>query len=294
MLFERLTRETDGDLTDLQVGFSIDKNLKPYKGKSFMFYRNGLETLDINTYIQPSVTKTSYWHTATEDNKNVSQVTNSLNFGSDVSTYFYAPIEQSLYYNFWKNYIEDLFNKKCRVLSISGKMPTHILYKLKMNDRFIIQDRRYKISDLKIDLTTGSFTGEVFSDFSQPADTIDNLVPLTVDNDILTVDSDLITVDTISTYSAVYSFTTNGISIDEYLSTKGEEHFEVKINSNTNWSVVNVDDGFGVGWFSVNKPIGNKTDYIRVKINYNTGANRTGILRFTIGTDTFDLNINQL
>ncbi len=294
MLFERLARESNGNLTELQVGFSIDKNLKPYKGKGFMFYRNGIEILEDNTYIQPSTLKKEYWHTATEDNININQVTNSLNFGSDNSTYFYAPIEQGLYYNFWKNYIEDLFNKKCRVLSLRGKMPTHILYKLQMNDRFIIQDRRYKISDLKIDLTTGYFSGEVFSDFSQPADTIDNLVPLTVDNDILTVDSDLITVDTISTYDSIYSFTTNGISIDEYLSTKGEEHFEVKINSNTNWSVVNVDDGFGVGWFSVNKPIGNKTDYIRVKINYNTGANRTGILRFTIGTDTFDLNINQL
>ena len=294
MLFERLTRETDGDLTDLQVGFSIDKNLKPYKGKSFMFYRNGLETLDINTYIQPSTLKTKYWHTATEDNININQVTNSLNFGSDNSTYFYAPIEQSLYYNFWKTYIEDLFNKKCRVLSISGKMPTDILYKLKMNDRFIVQDRRYKISDLKIDLTTGSFTGEVFSDFSQPADTIDNLIPLTVDNDILTVDTDLITVDAISTYESIYSFTTNGISIDEYLSTKGEENFEVKINSNTNWSVIKVDDGFGVSWFDVNKTIGNKTDYVRVKINYNTGANRTGILRFNIGGTNFDLNINQL
>ena len=294
MLFERLARESNGNLTELQVGFAIDKNLKPYKGKSFMFYRNGIESLDVNTYIQPSVTKTSYWHTATEDNKNVSQVTNSLNFGSDVSTYFYTPIENSLYFNFWKNYIEDLFNKKCRVLSLRGKMPTHILYKLKMNDRFIVQDRRYKISDLKIDLTTGSFTGEVFSDFSQPADTIDNLIPLTVDNDILTVDTDLITVDAISTYSAIYSFTTNGISIEDYEATKGEENFEVKINSNTNWSVVKVSTGDGVSWFDVNKPIGNKTDYIRVKINYNTGANRTGILRFTIGTDTFDLNINQL
>lgn len=217
-----------------------------------------------------------------------------MNFGSDNSTFFYAPIEQSLYFNWWKNYIEDLFNRKCRALSISGKIPTHILYKIKMNDRFIIQDRKYKISDLKIDLTTGNFTGEVFSDFSQPADTIDNLVPLTVDSDLVTVDSDLVTVDTISQYSAVYSFTTNGISIDNYTATKGEEHFEVKIKSNTNWSVLKVDDGFGVSWFDVNKPIGNKTDYIRVKVNYNTGANRTGILRFTIGGTNFDLNINQL
>ena len=294
MLFERLTRESDGDLTDLQVGFSIDKNLKPYKGKGFMFYRNGLEVLDINTYIQPSTLKTKYWHTATEDNININQVTSSLNFGSDTSTYFYAPIEQSLYFNWWKNYIEDLFNKKCRVLSLSGKMPTHILYKLQMNDRFIVQDRIYKISDLKIDLTTGDFSGDVFTDFSQPADTIDNVVPLTVDSDIITVDSDLISVDTISTYEPVYSFTTNSISLDTYFATKGEEHFEVKVTANTNWSVINVDDGFGVDWFSVNKSFGNKTDYIRVKVNYNTSTNRNGILRFTIGSDTFDLNIIQL
>lgn len=293
MLFERLTREVSGDLTELQVGFSIDNNLKPYKGKSFMFYRNGIESLDNNTYIQPSITKTTYWHTATEDNKEITQVTNSLNFGSDVSTYFYSSIENSLYFNFWKNYIEDLFNKKCRVLSISGKMPTHILYKLKMNDRFIIQDRKYKISDLKIDLTSGSFTGDVFTDFSTPADTIDNIIPLTVDSTSITVDSETITVDSISTYGSLYSFITNGISNDNYIATKGEEHFEVKVTSNTNWSVLKIDSGDGVDWFDVNKSIGNKTDFVRVKINYST-INRNGILRFNIGVDSFDLNISQL
>lgn len=294
MLFERLNREVDGYLTELQVGFAIDKNLKPVKGKPFMFYRNGIEMLDFNTYIQPSVLKTEYWHTATEDNINIEQVTSSLNFGSDNSSYFYAPIVNSLYFNWWRNYIEDLFNKKCRVLSISGKMPTYILYRLQMNDRFIIQDRRYKISDLKIDLTTGKFTGEVFTDFSTPIDTIDNIVPLTVDNDIISVDSDLITVDAVSTYSPIYSFVTNSISISEYNATKGEEHFEVKVTSNTNWMVIKIDDGDGVDWFDINKPIGNKTDYIRVSINYNTSTNRTGKLRFTIGTDVFDLQIIQL
>lgn len=293
MLFERLNREVSGDLTELQVGFAIDKNLKPYKGKSFMFYRNGIESLDVNTYIQPSVPKTKYWHTATEDNKDITQVTNSLNFGSDISSYFYSEIGTSLYFNFWKTYIEDLFNKKCRVLSISGKMPTHILYKLKMNDRFIIQDRKYKISDLKIDLTTGSFSGDVFTDFSTPSDTIDNIVPLTVDSDLITVDSELVTADRVSIYESVFSFTTNGISTDNYTATKGEENFEVKITANTNWNVVKVDTGDGVSWFDVNKTLGEKTDFVRVKINYST-VNRNGILRFNIGADTFDLNITQL
>lgn len=293
MLFERLAKEADGVLTELQVGFCLDKELKPYKGKPFMFYRNGVENIESDVYLSGEV-KNTFWHTATEDNINITQVTNCLNFGSDVSTYFYTPIEKSLYFNWWKDYIEDLFERKCRVLSISGILPTHILYKIQMNDRLIIQDRRYKISDLKIDLTTGAFTGEVFSDFSQPLDTIDNIVPLTVDATDISVDSDLITVDTISTYSALYSFITNGISIDRYEATKGEEHFEVKVTSNTNWSVINVDAGDGVDWFSVNNAIGNKTNYVRVKVNYNTGSNRIGILRFTIGTETFDLNIVQL
>lgn len=292
MLFERLPRESSGELTELQVGFAIDKNLKPTKGKPIRFYRNGIEELEDNTYIQPSTLKTKYWHTATEDNKLVDQVTNSLNFGSDLSSYFYTPIINSLYYNWWRTYIEDLFNKKCRVLSIKGKMPTHILYKLKMNDKFIIQDRRYKISDLKIDLTTGSFTGEVFTDFSTPEDTIDNLIPLTVDSTLITVDSELISVDATSTYESILSFITNGISRTEYFATKGEENFEVKVTSNTNWGVEKIDTGDGVSWFNVNKLTGNKTDYVRVKINYST-INRTGILRFTIGADTFDLNIIQ-
>jgi hypothetical protein len=172
-------------------------------------------------------------------------------------------------------------------------MPTHILYKLKMNDKFIIQDRKYKISDLKIDLTTGSFSGDVFTDFSTPSDTIDNIVPLTVDSDSITVDSELVTVDRVSVYESVFSFTTNGISTDNYTATKGEENFEVKITANTNWSVIKVDTGDGVSWFDVNKTLGEKTDFVRVKINYST-VDRNGILRFTIGADTFDLNINQL
>jgi len=295
MLFERLRREATGEQTELQVGFAIDKSLKPTKTKPFIFYRNGIEVLENNTYITPNVIKTEYWHTATEDNKKISQVTNSLNFGSDNSSYFYAPIERSLYFNFWKNYIEDLFNKKCRVLSVTGVMPTNILYRLQMNDKFIIQDRRYKVSELKIDLTTGKFTGEFFTDFSKPSDTIDNVVPLTVDSTDITVDSEALTVDRVSTYESLYSFTTNGISIDNYTATKGEENFEVKINANTNWSIQKIDTGDGTGWFSVNKILGDKNDYVRVKINYlEVPIIRSGVLRFNIGSETFDLNITQL
>ena len=292
MMFERLQRETDGDLTDLQAGYCIDKNLKPVKTKPTRFYRNGIDNAFAPIKIQPQPTISTVWHTATEDNRNVNQVTNCLNFGSDISTYFYTPIENSLYFNWWKTYIEDLFNMKNRVLSIKGKMPTYILYQLKMNDRFVVQDRRYKISDLKIDLTTGDFSGEIYTDFSKPTDTIDNEIPLTVDNAIVKVDSVNLTVDKISTYSPILSFITNGISMTNYTASRGTEFFEVNISANTDWNIAKVDTGFGVSWFDVNKTLGSKSGFVKVEVQ-NTTANRTGILRFNIGTETFDITISQ-
>ena len=118
MMFERLQRETTGDLTELQAGYCIDKNLKPVKTKPIRFYRNGIDNAFAPIKIQPQPTISTVWHTATEDNRDSAQVTNCLNFGSDISTYFYAPIEKSLYFNFWKTYIKDLFNMKNRVLNI--------------------------------------------------------------------------------------------------------------------------------------------------------------------------------
>lgn len=292
MMFERLQRETTGDLTELQAGYCIDKNLKPVKTKPIRFYRNGIDNAFNPIKIQPQPTISTVWHTATEDNRDITQITNCLNFGSDISTYFYTPIERSLYFNWWKTYIEDLFNMKNRVLSIKGKMPSYILYQLKMNDRFVVQDRRYKISDLKIDLTTGDFSGEIYTDFSKPTDTIDNEIPLTVDNAIITVDSVNLTVDKVSTYSPILSFVTNGISTTTYTASRGTEFFEVNISANTDWNIAKIDTGDGVAWFDVNKSLGSKSDFVRVEVQ-NTTTNRTGILRFNIGTETFDLTITQ-
>jgi hypothetical protein len=78
MLFERLPNETTGALTDIQAGYSIDKELKPYNG--ILFYKNGWTYSTANLYLQPSITLTKVFHTATEDNIIFNQITSSLNW----------------------------------------------------------------------------------------------------------------------------------------------------------------------------------------------------------------------
>jgi len=291
MMFERVVNNSTSVPTDYQCGFAIDKSYAPVKTAPLVFYRNGFDTGG-NIYIQTPVGALAFtrtWHTATEDNRTLEQVTNSLNFGDDNSTYFYQPLTNSLYYNFWQTYIEDLYNKQTRILNVKGKMPIRILQRLGLNDRFIIGQKKYKISSLKVDLTTSQCDIEVFSDFSAPFDSYDDTISLRVDSTDYTVDSELLSVDADSIHLPVTSYIINGVSLTEYNATKGEEHFEVKIDANTNWTATPLNN-----WITVNKTTGNASDYIRVTIPINTGSARSGDLKITIGTTDFNIEINQL
>lgn len=291
LMFERVVNSSTNIATDYQCGFAIDKSLAPVKTAPLVFYRNGFDTGG-NIYIQSSIgpyTFNSTWHTATEDNKVLDQVTNSLNFGADNSTYFLQSITNSLYSNFWETYIEDLYNKQTRVLNVKGKIPIRILQRLGLNDRFIIGQKKYKISSLKVDLTTSECDIEVFSDFSVPFDSYDNTISLRVDSTDYTVDSELLSVDADSIHLPITSYIIDGVSLTEYNATKGEENFEVKINANTNWTATPLNN-----WITVNKTTGNSSDYIRVSIPINTGSARSGDLKITIGTTDFNIDINQL
>jgi hypothetical protein len=297
--FENLNFESLQNVTvvpnapsNLHLGSSIDSKLEPYSGKPYMFYKNGLVTLTDPIYID-GISLSSIFLTGTEDNADFNQITNSLNFGAEVSTYFLTIVENSLYKNFWKTYVDDLYNQKTRVLNLKCKLPISILSRLSLNDKLIINKNKYKISNLKVNLINSDADLEIFTDYSLPADTIANEIPLTVDRTDITVDADNLTVDRISTYDALYSFIVNGISRTTYTSTNAKEYFEVKVNANTNWSVVKIDTGDGVSWFSCDKTIGNKSDYTMVTVNANSGASRTGTLRYIIGGVNFDLIITQ-
>lgn len=294
LLFERLQDETivPNVVSNLHLGSSIDLKLEPYSGKPYMFYKNGIVSLGTNIYVD-GLAFENVFLTATEDNTDFNQITNSLNFGAEVSTYFFNIVENSLYQNFWKNYVSDLYNPKTRVLNLKCKLPISILSRLSLNDKLIINKNKYKISNVKVNLINSNADLEIFTDYSLPADTIANEIPLTVDRTDITVDTDALTVDRISTYDALYSFIVNGISRTTYTSTNAKEFFEVKVNANTNWSTVKIDTGDGVTWFSCDKTIGDKSDYTMVTVNANTGATRSGTLRYIIGGVNFDLIITQ-
>ena len=90
--------------------------------------------------------------------------TYSLNFNEQQSTLTNELITNSLYNQYYQNYLTNIFDSKARLIKVSGILPTSLLTTLKLNDRLIIRDKRYLINNMVIDLTTGEVQFELLTD----------------------------------------------------------------------------------------------------------------------------------
>ena len=94
----------------------------------------------------------------------ISGVTYSLNFNQQQSTLTNEVITNSLYQQYYENYLANIFDSKARLIKVSGILPTSLLTALKLNDRLIIRDKRYLINTFTTDLTTGEVQFELLTD----------------------------------------------------------------------------------------------------------------------------------
>lgn len=81
--------------------------------------------------------------------------TQTLNFGSEVDEFNLTINNNSIYENFYKTYIEQVFDRRARIYKYKAKLPTKILLNYNLNDTFRILDQDYIINTINIDLTTG-------------------------------------------------------------------------------------------------------------------------------------------
>jgi len=174
--------ENGNRLTEILYGYSADGefnsdtdvnpatgNFDPVLTKPLLFY-GILETfslgafninwIDVNSdgdlppnnipaYFRPSNTNSTGTSTIFPDY--------TLNFDNEVDEYTltdYNGNSNSLFRNFYANYIKDLFSKKKRIFKFSAYLPTDILINYRLNDKLVIQDREFLINSIKTNLMT--------------------------------------------------------------------------------------------------------------------------------------------
>lgn len=144
--------------TNIQVGYSLgtEPEYKNYIPKPTLLYMYDWQDTDVSFYFNDGSTNnllTEYVPFGQDATYN--QNTNTLNWGSEISSFELEVINNTLYRTYYESYILNLYNPKTRIVYLSAKLPNSILMNLKMNDNLLIRDKRYIINEMKTDLTTG-------------------------------------------------------------------------------------------------------------------------------------------
>ena len=157
----------------LQVGYALKTDLQKYIPKPVILY-------DYNPTALTPLTGTDFWFNTNITGGTSTQhtsykafgqelltggVTYSLNFNIQQSTLTNEVISNSLYNQYYENYLTNIFDSKARLIKVSGILPTSLLTTIKLNDRIIIRDKRYLINTFTTDLTTGEVQFELLTDF---------------------------------------------------------------------------------------------------------------------------------
>ena len=149
----------------LQVGYSLKTDLKPYIPKPIILYDYGVAQTG-GFYLNDGTNNnliTNY--NAFGSETLIGGITYSLNFGIEQSSLTNDIINDSLYFNYYQNYLGNIFTSKARQIKVKGILPLSLLTSLSLNDRVIIQDKRYIINSYTTDLTTGEVDFDLLSDF---------------------------------------------------------------------------------------------------------------------------------
>lgn len=151
------------------VAYAVKQDLKPYKPKPVLLYEMGNISFGIPWYIVGTAYQNAWMFTQDDDDTagrfDVVANVNSLNFGVEISAYYDEPIYKTLFFNYYLNFLNNLYSKKSRLVKVKMRLPYNELLDLKLNDRIVIRDKRYVINQYTTDLTTFESDFELIQDF---------------------------------------------------------------------------------------------------------------------------------
>ena len=150
--------------TDLQVGFTIDKDLNSYTPKPMLLYMYD-ETSTSFRYYDGSTYQTLTEYMPCGQDVVVNTENYKLNFNAEVSTFTLNVEQNTLFAVYYFGYLNNLFKLKNRRYNVKTNLPVSLLTGLKLNDRVIIRDKRYIIESMKSNLNTGDVDLVLINDF---------------------------------------------------------------------------------------------------------------------------------
>ena len=177
--YERLYDVADESLTTIQWGWFVDDNQDSYIGKPLLFYPvlnaiqdNGVaEQISFVDAVNSDGTYASHLPitgSIVMPSNAVSFVDNvntaNINFKAEQNEYRFGTYTNTLFKEYYQNYIVSVFNDSNRLTKVTVYLPLSILLNYTLADRFIINGNSYKINSITTNLENGKSELELLND----------------------------------------------------------------------------------------------------------------------------------
>lgn len=162
--------------TDIQVGWMVGSlddsgNADPILGLPLVFYAprvaNGTQMRIIGNYQAGTPEDADYVSINdyyVPSNSRLLTSSHNINFKSEINEYTYAEMTDTLFTVYYKDYIDDVFDYRNRIVKIQAILPLNILTKYRLNDRFVIGGKSYKINSVSSNLLNNKSNIELIPD----------------------------------------------------------------------------------------------------------------------------------
>ena len=151
--------------TSVQVGWSANKDQNAFLSKPLLFYplrQSSTTAVSFKGSSSPTQ-ETTYNIPSNSRFLSTSSGEDNINFGAMINEYAAVSFSGTLFENYYKNYITNIFNTKNRLTKIKAILPLSILLNYELNDIFIIKGFKYRINSITTNLTTGEANIELLN-----------------------------------------------------------------------------------------------------------------------------------
>ena len=177
--YERLYDADDSTLTTIQWGWCADDNQDSYIGKPILFYPilNAIQDNGVAEQISfvDAVASNGDYTSNVEITGSVvmpsnavsfanNSTTANINFNAENNEYWNETYENTLFQQYYQNYITSVFNPSNRITKVSAYLPLRILLNYTLADRFVLSGHSYKINSITTNIETGKSELELLND----------------------------------------------------------------------------------------------------------------------------------
>ena len=186
MMYERLydanTTLTSTTPTAIQYGYSVNENQQSYKGEPLLFYpivvpaistaggqtprirdTQSTDIADLDQFIIPSNSLGKLPTTSGKINIHFQNELNEYLANEPTQALNANGFTDTLFETEYKEYIQDVFNVRRRLIKVTAYLPMKVYYNLQLNDLVQLGQDSYKINSMKTDLTTGKTEFELLN-----------------------------------------------------------------------------------------------------------------------------------